>query len=587
METQTTAEADAMQASNEAKPAVGRPKFLLVQGANVARFGFADRLADVAQVVTVSSPFRALAMMASGEFAGVFADAEYFSDSLDVGRMLQNERVLRAMPEAVLLLDEHNTIKWGNGRLAQWTGHAEVEGSNFYSLLGQPDWLNLDGCPLHASLTSGEPTAATLRSGESRYLRMYAVPVVEGELAAHHLIVTLRDVTDEVLQQQKLEAIHKAGVELADILPDEVAEMGVDERIELLKDNIRRCTQDVLQFDVVEIRTLDRETGELVPLLSEGMQPEAEQRRLFAEVEGNGVTGHVAATGKSYLCEDTSKDGLYLSGAEDARSSLTVPLMLHDECIGTFNVESPESQRFTHSDLQFLEIFSREIAVALNTLDLLKAEKMTTTAASVEKIHSAVAMPVDEILNDVVSVIENFRTDQPAIAERLHRVLSNARNIKRVIQDIGRDMMPAEARPATRAEEHPILAGRRVLVVDAEESIRSDAHDLLEKYQCVVETSHDGNEAIFMVRNLTEGQKYDTIISDIKLPDMSGYDLMMRLRSIVEPVPMVLTTSFGYDAEHTIVKARREGLKFVLLKPWRPEQLLETVERMIAPNGPA
>ncbi len=582
MENQTTAEADASQAHDKG---VGPPKILLVQGSNFARLAIAEHLADVAQVVAVSSPFRALAMMASGEFAGVVADAEYFSDSLDVGRMLQNERVLQAMPEAVLLLDEKNTIKWGNGRLSEWTGNSEVVGSEFYGLLGQPEWLNLDGCPLQASLSSGEPTAATLRSGEGRFLRMYAVPVVEGEEAAHHLIVTLRDVTDEVLQQQKLEAIHKAGVELADILPDEVAEMGVDERIELLKDNIRRCTQDVLHFDVVEIRTLDKETGELVPLLSEGMKSEAERRRLFAEVAGNGVTGYVAATGKSYLCEDTSKDGLYLSGAQDARSSLTVPLMLHEECIGTFNVESPESQRFTRSDLQFLEIFSREIAVALNTLDLLKAEKMTSTAASVEKIHSAVAMPVDEILNDVVSVIENFRTDQPAIAERLHRVLSNARNIKRVIQDIGRDMVPVEARPAmARLEEHPVLVGRRVLVVDAEENIRSDAHDLLEKYQCVVETSHDGNEAIFMVRNLTEGQKYDTIISDIKLPDMSGYDLMMRLRSIVEPVPMVLTTSFGYDAEHTIVKARREGLKFVLLKPWRPEQLLETVERMIKPD---
>ena len=46
--------------------------------------------------------------------------------------------------------------------------------------------------------------------------------------AADHLIVTVRDVTAEMLQQQKLAAIHKAGIELADLTPD--AQVAVDLR---------------------------------------------------------------------------------------------------------------------------------------------------------------------------------------------------------------------------------------------------------------------------------------------------------------------------------------------------------------------
>ena len=46
---------------------------------------------------------------------------------------------------------------------------------------------------------------------------MHVAPVFEGEEMPYHLIVTLRDVTGEVLQQQKLAAIHKAGMELADL----------------------------------------------------------------------------------------------------------------------------------------------------------------------------------------------------------------------------------------------------------------------------------------------------------------------------------------------------------------------------------
>ncbi|HMP07266.1 MAG TPA: two-component system response regulator, partial [Lacipirellulaceae bacterium] len=78
----------------------------------------------------------------------------------------------------------------------------------------------------------------------------------------------------------------------------------------------------------------------------------------------------------------------------------------------------------------FLEIFARSVAAALNTLDLLNAEKMVACAASVEAIHSAVAMPVDDILNDAVNVMERSVGLDPDVVLRLQRILRNARDIK-------------------------------------------------------------------------------------------------------------------------------------------------------------
>ena len=92
-------------------------------------------------------------------------------------------------------------------------------------------------------------------------------------------------------------------------------------RVELLKQNIRRLTRDLLHYEVIEVRLLDHATGRLEPLLEDGMTPEAAGRLLFARPEGQGVTGHVAATGESYLCPDTHDDPLYLPGAAGARSS--------------------------------------------------------------------------------------------------------------------------------------------------------------------------------------------------------------------------------------------------------------------------
>jgi two-component system, sensor histidine kinase SagS len=545
------------------------------------------RFGDDIEVVD-TSPIRALSQLGSGDYIGIYADADHFAEVINAARLVQNERVLQGMPDGVVLLDSDNKILWGNGRLREWTGREEVVGSNFYEVMGTPDILGPDFCPFHTAIATGRPSGSTLRCFQNRYMRVHAAPVIDAEGSPQNLVVTIREVTDEVLQQQKLSAIHQAGIELADLTPDEVSKMTVEERIELLRANILHCTQDVLQYNVVEIRMLDQNSKALVPVLAVGMTVEAANRALRADTVGNGVTGFVAATGKSYLCEDTSKDPLYLEGCAGARSSLTVPVMLHDRVTGTLNVESPEPRAFSESDLQFLEIFARDVAMALNTLELLAAEKASTAAASVEAIHSAVALPVDDILNDAVNVMERYIGHQPDVVERLQQILRNARDIKQVIQKVGQSLAPVEAQPsATRVEPRPLLVGRRVLVVDADESVRSAAHALLERYRCIVETAHDGSEAQFMVRNLSADQHYDAIIADIRLPDMSGFDLLLKLKTMMERIPMALMTGFGYDPGHSIVKARQAGLQAVLYKPFRLDQLLETVEQLVTGSNVA
>ena len=384
-----------------------------------------------------------------------------------------------------------------------------------------------------------------------------------------------------MLEQQKRAAIHAAGERLADLSPSELADMTIDERIELLKSNIIYYSKDLLQFDVVEIRLLDKQTGRLDKLLAEGMQPEAEARILYARPEGNGVTGYVAATGRSYTCSDTTKDPLYLEGCKGAKSSMTVPLLLHDEVIGTFNVESPEPGGFSATDLQFLEIFSRDVAAALNTLELLVAEKASTAAESIEAIHGAVALPVDDILNDAVGVMERYIGHDADVVERLQRILRNARDIKQVIQRVGEQMAPSAAHAQRRqAARRASLEGRRILVVDSDDQVRAAAHALLERSGCTVETARDGAEAVSMVRS-GGIDAYDTIISDIRLPDMSGHQLLLKLQEILNPVPLILMTGFGYDPGHSIVKARQAGIDLVLFKPFRIDQLVDTVEKAV------
>ena len=572
----------------------GKPKILCVGDPSLRDDRLIGFLRETYEVVEVADSINCLSRLVQGQFAAVYVFSSQISEPLRVGSLLQHERILEGMPDGLVLLDSENRIFWANDCIRHWAATDNVIGRGFYEVFESAEILGPDFCPFNTALSTRHASCSTLRCRENQYFQVHAVPVRDGnggggiDLPHETLIVTVRDVTTEVLQQQKLAAIHKAGIELADLTTEEVFDMAVEDRIELLKSNILHYTQDLLSFDVVEIRLLGQETGQLMPLLSMGIEPTAAERPLWAKTEGNGVTGFVAATGKSYLCEDTTKDPLYIEGCKGAKSSMTVPLIQHDHVIGTFNVESPEPRAFTESDLQFLEIFSRDVASALNTLELLVAQQANTAQASVEAIHREVALPVDEILNDAVNVMERYIGHEDGVVSRIKRILKNARDIKQLIHKVGQEMAPAEAVPmSTQLPERHLIRGRKVLVVDADESVRGAAHSLLERFGCDVETAHEGGEAIFMVRNVGNDTSYDVIIADIRLPDMSGYDLLMKLKDVFDPVPLVLMTGFGYDPEHSIVKARQAGLlpKAVLYKPFRLDQLLEVVEAVIEAYG--
>ncbi len=564
-----------------------KPKILCVGEPPEGEPSLLDDLSDRFEVIRVRSRLRAFAQLARGQFSAIYIFPSHVSDGLALAKWTQSERILDGLPEGAALLDTDSTIIWTNRRLNEWLGESNLVEKKFFDAFPGSRILGSDRNPCETAISTGEAATTLMlcvENDDDTYYRIHAAPIHEANGSPEFCIVTVQNVTDQTLQQRKLAAIHKAGLELSELSPHDVYEMVVEERIELLKQNIVHYTKDLLEFDVIEIRLMDQKSGELAPLLAVGMTEDAAKRTLFASPLNNGVTGFVAASGKSYLCQDTAKDPLYLQGCQNARSSLTVPLIQHDQVIGTVNVESPVRTAFTESDLQFVEIFSRDIAVALNTLELLVAQQANTAQASCEAIHGEVALPVDEILNDAVNVMERYIGHEPEVVARLQRILRNARDIKQVIHRVGEKLAPSEAVVASAEQSAwPRLKHSRILVVDTDDSVRTAAHALLERFLCIVETAHEAHEAMLMVRAAGTEDAYDAIIADIRLPDLSGYELLLKLKEHMPVVPMILMSGFGYDPGHSVVKARQAGLlpNAVLYKPFRLDQLLATVDAVI------
>src|SRR5260370_41506125 len=122
----------------------------------------------------------------------------------------------------------------------------------------------------------------------------------------------------------------------------------------------------------------------------------------------------------------------------------------------------------------------------------------------------------------------------------------------------------------------------RVMLARSDGSVRRPRHSIRGRWGGAGQSARAGLGASTMARL----SAYDPVLADIRLPDLCGHDAYRRLREVQPKARVILMTAFGYDPSHSIVNARQEGLRFVLYKPFRVDQVLDALESP-APPPPA
>ena len=116
---------------------------------------------------------------------------------------------------------------------------------------------------------------------------------------------------------------------------------------------------------------------------------------------------------------------------------------------------------------------------------------------------------------------------------------------------------------------------KTILLVDDEESIRKTFTDILEKAGYLVDTAETGQKALEKV----QAKRYDVALVDIKLLDMEGTDLLLKLPKNSEMVKIVIT---GFPTMENGAKAADCGADDFLVKPVKTQELLNAIkERLV------
>ena len=117
--------------------------------------------------------------------------------------------------------------------------------------------------------------------------------------------------------------------------------------------------------------------------------------------------------------------------------------------------------------------------------------------------------------------------------------------------------------------------GRRVLVVDDEESIRELLTKTLALAEYEAQAVSDGKAGLELLRR----EPWDLLIADLRMPEMDGLSLIREARRLHPRLPVIIIT--GYSSESSAIQAVNLGVVGYLVKPFRIPHVLSAVAKAL------
>ena len=139
-------------------------------------------------------------------------------------------------------------------------------------------------------------------------------------------------------------------------------------------------------------------------------------------------------------------------------------------------------------------------------------------------------------------------------------------------------MSKAEGFSAGAGEEPPSRA--RLLLAEDDFELRELLADVLRADGHEVVEARDGNELWALLSQERENESgvcpFSMIVSDLRMPGLTAFEVLSRLRGELSTTPVILITAFGDASTH--LRALHLGASRVLDKPFDCDQLREAVQ---------
>mgnify|MGYP003068868350 FL=1 len=132
-----------------------------------------------------------------------------------------------------------------------------------------------------------------------------------------------------------------------------------------------------------------------------------------------------------------------------------------------------------------------------------------------------------------------------------------------------------------KQDSHVSLSSCNILAIDNDLVLLNMLHDMYRQYGVECDTCQSVDELTDLMRT----KDYDLLITDLKMPEVNGYEVLELLRSSEignsQTIPVVAATAAGYVEEEEL---KRKGFAAVLYKPYSIDELLAVTGNCIERN---
>jgi PAS domain S-box-containing protein len=492
---------------------------------------------------------------------------------------------LEATPTGWVVTDAKGVIEWVNPAFTRLTGYAAAEAFGHTLNLLKSDRHTHDFyANIWQTITSGHVWQGEIcnrhKNGSHYYEHMTVTPVRDAEGAISHFVAMKEDITgrreleQQLARSQRLESIGLLASGIAHDLNNMLAPI-------------------MLSTSLIRSHHADRETAELLDLMQGAAQ------------RGAGVVQQVLTFARGVDGERVQIDTRPLVKELAQLVRETFPRQIR------VNVNVPAVPLLVEGDITPLHQVLLNLAV--NARDAMPEGGVLTLKAGMTMVDEQVARQAPggkpgpyvklsvadtghgippEVLEHI---FEPFFTTKPRGKgtglglSTVYGIVRGHGGFVEVRSTVGAGtefsvLIPASAKtpaPAQRAiEEMPRVrgAGRRILVVDDEASIRLVTGRLLEKLGFIPVLAVDGFHALEKLRDQPE--RFSAAILDLMMPGMNGYKLAREIRALVAGLPLIVASGMMGDMEAGEERTQLAaiGVRTVLKKPFTESVLIEALK---------
>jgi CheY-like chemotaxis protein len=131
--------------------------------------------------------------------------------------------------------------------------------------------------------------------------------------------------------------------------------------------------------------------------------------------------------------------------------------------------------------------------------------------------------------------------------------------------------------PPVAAQPEQPGVGRHLMLVDDHPGMARVSARLLETFG--FQTSVFDDPRVALERFKESPERFDVVLTDLSMPQMSGEAFIAALRAVRQAVPIIVSSGLANELDEA--GRRRLGVDGVLVKPWRLEEAIALLERLL------